>query len=59
MQKCVLNVVGLKITTVHVKPIDKMQTSEIIFNEITKIYSMTVSTTEKTSLTILKKMLDA
>ena len=36
-----------------------MQTSEIIFDEITKIYSITVSTKEKSSLTILKKMLDA
>ena len=56
MLKYVLNVVALKIIIVHVK---EMQTSEIMFDEITKIYSITVSTKEKSSLTILKKMLDA
>ena len=54
MPKSAKDVAVLKITTVHVE----MQTTEITFNEQTKLYSITISTTEKSSITILKKMIE-
>lgn len=35
-----------------------MDSSEITFDEITELYSLTITTKEKSSLMILKKLLD-